>query len=144
VSELTRIDPWFVAQFHELARTAADVRARGARSWTRPRWRASSVRGSVTRKLADLAGVTETDVRGARLAVGIRSVYQRVDTCAAEFESLTPYLYSTYESSCEADPTPRPKVVILGSGPNRIGRASSSITAAAMPPLPLPRRGWRR
>ena len=122
VSELTRIDPWFVAQFHELARTAADVRARG-RAVLDPAALARLKReGFGDEELADLAGVTETEVRGARLAAGIRSVYQRVDTCAAEFESLTPYLYSTYESSCEADPTPRPKVVILGSGPNRIGQ----------------------
>src|SRR5207244_11057817 len=64
----------------------------------------------------------EAFVRGWRRAEGVKPVYKRVDTCAAEFESFTPYLYSSYEPTCEANPTARPKVVILGSGPNRIGQ----------------------
>jgi carbamoyl-phosphate synthase large subunit len=122
VSELSRIDPWFVSQFHEIGRMAAEIRVRG-RDVLDPVSLARLKReGFGDGELADLAGVAESEVRAARLAVDLRSVYQRVDTCAAEFESWTPYLYSTYESSCEADPTPRAKVVILGSGPNRIGQ----------------------
>jgi carbamoyl-phosphate synthase large subunit len=122
VSELTRIDPWFVAQFHDLARTAAECRTRG-REILEPATLARLKReGFGDAELAEIAGLTESEVRSARSAAGLRSVYQRVDTCAAEFESWTPYLYSTYETACEADPTPRSKVVILGSGPNRIGQ----------------------
>ena len=73
-------------------------------------------------RLGQLAGASEAEVRAARKAAGIEPVYKRVDTCSAEFESFTPYLYSTYEQECEASPTDRRKVVILGSGPNRIGQ----------------------
>jgi carbamoyl-phosphate synthase large subunit len=73
-------------------------------------------------RLAQLAGATEAELRARRKAFGITPVYKRVDTCAGEFESHTPYMYSTYETECEAEPTSRKKVVILGSGPNRIGQ----------------------
>src|SRR5512133_2584908 len=68
------------------------------------------------------ARTTEKAVRDARHAAGVRPVFKRVDTCASEFEAYTPYLYSTYEEECEAAPTDRPKVMILGGGPNRIGQ----------------------
>jgi len=74
-------------------------------------------------------------VRQLREGKGIKPVFKLVDHCAAEFESMTPYLYSTYDEEDEAPPTDKPKVIILGSGPNRIGRESSSITAAATRPL---------
>ena len=73
-------------------------------------------------ELAQAAGVSETAIRERRVAQGLQPVYKRVDTCAAEFESFTPYLYSSYEPTCEANPNARNKVVILGSGPNRIGQ----------------------
>ena len=73
-------------------------------------------------ELALAAGVNEKAVRDKRVSQGLAPVYKRVDTCAAEFESFTPYLYSSYEPSCEANPNSRSKVVILGSGPNRIGQ----------------------
>src|SRR5206468_4092239 len=72
--------------------------------------------------LALAMSTSESEVRDRRTSFGLAPVYKRVDTCAAEFESFTPYLYSAYEPSCEANPTARPKVVILGSGPNRIGQ----------------------
>ena len=78
--------------------------------------------GFSDKRIAQLAGTTEKDVRDARHAAGVRPVFKRVDTCAAEFEAFTPYLYSTYEEECEAAPTDRPKVMILGGGPNRIGQ----------------------
>src|SRR6185295_9617275 len=77
--------------------------------------------GFSDRQIARLSGRTEREVRDERHALGIRPVYKRVDTCAAEFEATTPYLYSTYETENEAAPTTRRKVMILGSGPNRIG-----------------------
>ena len=73
-------------------------------------------------QIGSMLGADEEAVRAARLEQGLKVAYKRIDTCAAEFESFTPYLYGTYEKECEADPTPRQKVVILGSGPNRIGQ----------------------
>ena len=78
--------------------------------------------GIADRELATVLGTDEEAVRQTRLELGLKPAYKRIDTCAAEFESFTPYLYGTYERECEADPTPRQKVVILGSGPNRIGQ----------------------
>ena len=73
-------------------------------------------------QIGSMLGADEEAVRAARQEQGLKPAYKRIDTCAAEFESFTPYLYGTYEKECEADPTPRQKVVILGSGPNRIGQ----------------------
>jgi carbamoyl-phosphate synthase large subunit len=78
--------------------------------------------GFSDRELGPILGADEDAVRAARMELGLKAAYKRIDTCAAEFESFTPYLYGTYETECEADPTPRQKVVILGSGPNRIGQ----------------------
>jgi carbamoyl-phosphate synthase large subunit len=118
----TKIDPWFLVQFSqivELQRSAALVGLRGMSS---DMLRALKRSGIADRELARVLGADEGAVRNARLELGIKPVYKRIDTCAAEFESFTPYLYGTYEFDCEADPTPRQKVVILGSGPNRIGQ----------------------
>ena len=122
LSQLTRIDPWFMAQFGELARLAADCRARGRAVLETEALARFKREGFGDADLAELAGVAEAEVRERRLAAGLLPVYSRIDTCAAEFESWTPYLYGTFESLCEAEPTPRKKVVILGSGPNRIGQ----------------------
>ena len=120
--ELTKIDPWFLVQFSqivELQRSAALV---GLRGMSADLLRALKRAGIADRELATVLGTDEETVRQTRLDLGIKPVYKRIDTCAAEFESFTPYLYGTYEKECEADPTPRQKVVILGSGPNRIGQ----------------------
>jgi carbamoyl-phosphate synthase large subunit len=120
VAALTAIDPWFLAQvealvgFEEAFRRAPDLGATALR-------RAKRL-GFSDRRLAELAGRAEGEVRAARLAHGVRAVFKVVDTCAAEFVAHTPYLYSTYEDEDEAPPTGRRKVVILGSGPNRIGQ----------------------
>jgi carbamoyl-phosphate synthase large subunit len=120
--QATKIDPWFLVQFSEiveLQRSAALVGLRGISPdmlWTLKR------AGIADRELAAVLGTDEGAVRSARLEHGIKPAYKRIDTCAAEFESFTPYMYGTYEKEDEAQPTPKPKVIILGSGPNRIGQ----------------------
>jgi carbamoyl-phosphate synthase large subunit len=112
--ELTRIDPWFLHHIREIALAEKDVDLKDLRRYKRM--------GFSDRRLAALTGKTEKDIREARHAAGIRPVYKRVDTCAAEYESFTPYMYSTYEDECESRPTQKKKVIILGGGPNRIGQ----------------------
>jgi len=116
IHRMTGIDAWFLDQIQQIAdmkeRISLDAEA----------LRAAKRMGFSDDRIADLLGTTEETVRAQRHALGIRPVYKRVDTCAAEFVSYTPYLYSTYEDECEAEPTDRKKVMILGSGPNRIGQ----------------------
>ncbi|RMH40442.1 MAG: carbamoyl-phosphate synthase large subunit [Deltaproteobacteria bacterium] len=121
--QLSHIDPWFLHHLREVALAEVDVARAGSLAAIRPRLRELKRMGMSDRHIAALAGdATEDDVRAARLADGVRPVYKRVDTCAAEFEAHTPYLYSTYEDECEAQPTDRSKVIVLGGGPNRIGQ----------------------
>jgi len=120
IHALTRIDHWFLGQIAELVAFEEAFRAQPDLSAATLR-RAKRL-GFADHELARLAGRTEAEIRAARLAHGIRATYKMVDTCAAEFEAYTPYLYGTYEEEDEASPTERPKVVILGSGPNRIGQ----------------------
>jgi carbamoyl-phosphate synthase large subunit len=120
--ELTQIDPWFLAQFADLSARRAALKGRAITDLTDGELRDLKRAGFGDAQIALCVGVSEEAVRERRLAVGLRAAYKRIDTCAAEFESFTPYLYSTYEQECEADPTPRPKAIILGSGPNRIGQ----------------------
>jgi carbamoyl-phosphate synthase large subunit len=120
IAALTRIDPWFLAQLEELV--AFEETFRGAPDLQAGTLRRAKRLGFSDRRLAELAGRPEAEVRQARLAHGIRATFKVVDTCAAEFVAHTPYLYSTYEAEDEAPRTDRPKVVILGSGPNRIGQ----------------------
>ena len=120
VHGLTWIDPWFLREIEAIVREEAALAKglpQGAAQWKRVK-----AMGFSDRRLAALAGVTETDAREARSAAGVHPVFKRVDTCAAEFEAYTPYLYSTYEEEDEAAPTDRRKVMILGGGPNRIGQ----------------------
>ncbi|HKA88793.1 MAG TPA: carbamoyl-phosphate synthase large subunit [Haliangiales bacterium] len=119
--QLTAIDPWFLARVRDLALAEERIRAAGSLAAIADLGEFKRL-GISDRRIAALAGATEDEVRRARLAAGVRAVYKRVDTCAAEFEARTPYLYSTYESECEAQPTDRKKVMILGGGPNRIGQ----------------------
>jgi carbamoyl-phosphate synthase large subunit len=118
---LTAIDPWFLREIEQIVRAEARIAKEGL-----PRdaagLRAIKAMGFSDRRLAALTATTEKAVRDQRWAAGVRPVFKRVDTCAAEFEAYTPYLYSTYEEEDEADPTDRPKVMILGGGPNRIGQ----------------------
>ncbi len=117
---LTFIDPWFLREIEEIVK--AESRLAAGLPEGREALRAVKRMGFSDKRIAQLAGTTEKAVRDARWAVGVRPVFKRVDTCAAEFEAYTPYLYSTYEEECEAAPTDRPKVMILGGGPNRIGQ----------------------
>jgi carbamoyl-phosphate synthase large subunit len=119
--ELTKIDPWFLQQFVEI-RELRDQAAGGLDALDEAAMRRLKRAGFGDAEIALAAGVPEAAVRERRTAHLLASVYKRVDTCAAEFESYTPYMYSSYEPTCESNPNSRPKVVILGSGPNRIGQ----------------------
>jgi len=120
--ELTKIDRWFLVQFSQLVELQRSAGLVGLRGMSRDMFRTLKRSGFGDRELAGILGADEDSIRSARLEHGLKASYKRIDTCAAEFESFTPYLYGTYEQDCEADPTPRQKVVILGSGPNRIGQ----------------------
>ncbi len=122
VNDLTRIDPWFLVQVEDLVREESRVRAEGLAGLTGERLRELKRKGFSDAALARLAGADEGQVRSRRIAAGVRPVFKRVDTCAAEFATSTAYMYSTYEEECEAQPTARRKVMILGGGPNRIGQ----------------------
>jgi len=122
VHQLTRIDPWFLVQIKEIVdlelaldkMTLADLDAESLRGLKR--------KGFSDRRLAYLLETTEAEIRKLRHSFNVRPVYKRVDTCAAEFATSTSYFYSTYEEECEANPTNRKKVMVLGGGPNRIGQ----------------------
>ena len=122
VHELSRIDPWFLAQIAELIDEETRTAAEGVAALDLARLRTLKRRGFSDSRLARLVGVTEDELRARRHALGLRPVFKRVDTCAAEFATSTAYLYSTYEEECEAAPTTRRKIAILGGGPNRIGQ----------------------
>ncbi len=117
---LSAIDPWFLENIRQIVEFEPAIRAAGLGDPAV--LRKAKQMGFSDRRIAQLLGLTEQQVRSARLAAGIRATFKMVDTCAAEFVAHTPYLYSTYEEEDEAPPTPREKVVILGSGPNRIGQ----------------------
>ena len=122
VFEETAIDPWFLAQIEELVQIEARVRGRALAELAPEELRYLKRKGFSDRRLATLLAASASEVRGARLRFGVRPVYKRVDTCAAEFATTTAYMYSTYEEECEAEPTARKKVIVLGGGPNRIGQ----------------------
>jgi carbamoyl-phosphate synthase large subunit len=120
VAGATGIDPWFIEQIHHINQVAEQVRqapALDAGTLT-----AAKQNGFSDAQIAELRGSTETVIREIRWALGVRPVYHAVDTCAAEFAARTPYLYSTYDDETEVPPGSTPKVIILGSGPNRIGQ----------------------
>jgi len=121
--QATGIDPWFLSQLAEIVQAEQEVRQAGdPAGWDWELWREVKRIGFSDGDIAALTGRPVAEVRRLRLEKGQAPVYKTVDTCAAEFEAYTPYLYSTYEWEDEAPPTDRKKVVILGSGPNRIGQ----------------------
>ncbi len=127
IHAVTKFDPWFLARIREIIEMEAEITANGLPT-TEEGLRAVKMLGFTDARLAKLTGGTEDQVRQARRALGVNAVFKRIDTCAAEFEAQTPYMYSTYETpvmgdaECEARPSDRKKVVILGGGPNRIGQ----------------------
>ena len=118
----TGIDPWFLKQIDELVRTEATLTGRKVADVDAADWRRLKRDGFSDARLATLLECQEHEVRQARLAHGVKPVFKRVDTCAAEFQAATAYMYSTYEEECEAAPSDRPKIMVLGGGPNRIGQ----------------------
>ncbi|WP_299968982.1 carbamoyl-phosphate synthase large subunit [uncultured Roseobacter sp.] len=127
IQAVTKFDPWFLSRIREIIEAEQEVEASGLPE-DAASLRQLKMMGFTDARLAHLAGQSEADVRRTRRAAGVTAVFKRIDTCAAEFEAQTPYMYSTYESpvfdeaECEARPTDRKKVVILGGGPNRIGQ----------------------
>ena len=120
VSEISRIDPWFLAQIEDLV--ASEAAVTGIDSLTAETLKRLKRDGFSDERLAELAGCSEEAVRERRRRLGIAAVFKRVDTCAAEFPASTAYLYSTFEEECEAAPSDARKIMVLGGGPNRIGQ----------------------
>ncbi|TNF17437.1 MAG: carbamoyl-phosphate synthase large subunit [Rhodobacteraceae bacterium] len=124
---VTMYDPWFLARIREIVEAEARIRAEGLPNDAEG-LRSLKMMGFTDARLSKLTGFSEKDIRNRRISNGVVAVFKRIDTCAAEFEAQTPYMYSTYEApmmgdvECEARPSDRKKVVILGGGPNRIGQ----------------------
>jgi len=122
VADRTGIDPWFLTQIDELVQVEASLAGMGIADLGADDWRRLKRDGFSDARLAVLLDDTEDEVRRRRLECGVKPVFKRVDTCAAEFQAATAYMYSTYEEECEAAPSSREKIMVLGGGPNRIGQ----------------------
>ena len=120
--EHTRIDPWFLAEIEDLMHTEGQLAESSLEGLSFGDFRRIKRQGFADARIATLLGRSETEVRQARESLQLKPVYKRVDTCAAEFPSQTAYMYSTYETACEANPSSRRKIMVLGGGPNRIGQ----------------------
>jgi len=122
VFNLSFIDPWFLDQIEDLVAMEKVTEKAGLPSLDKKRMRELKRAGFSDARIAQLTDTDETAIRTLRRALGLRPVYKRVDSCAAEFSTSTAYMYSTYEDECEAAPTDRKKIIVLGGGPNRIGQ----------------------
>ena len=122
IQAISHIDPWFLAQIEDLVRQENALKGRKLVDLSRDELFTLKRNGFSDRRLATLLGCTQHEVRARRWAQGVNPVYKRVDTCAAEFATSTAYLYSSYEEECEAQPSERKKIMVLGGGPNRIGQ----------------------
>jgi carbamoyl-phosphate synthase large subunit len=122
VHALTHIDPWFLAQIEDIVQIEMKLDDMSLDELDAPTLRELKRKGFADRRLAKLLKTDDAVVRARRHALGIRPVYKRVDTCAAEFSTSTAYMYSTYEDECESRPSDRKKIMVLGGGPNRIGQ----------------------
>ncbi len=122
VYDHSHVDPWFLAEIEDLISEESALAGRSLADLDRPWLYRLKRKGFADARIAALIGCAEAEVRAHRLQLGLRPVYRRVDTCAAEFPSATAYLYSTYEEECEAAPSDRDKIMVLGGGPNRIGQ----------------------
>ena len=124
VFEYTKIDPWFLHQIKEIIDIEQSLEGKNLKSLDAESLKDLKSRGFSDARLATLLNSTEDEVRKRRWAFDVYPTYKRVDTCAAEFATSTAYMYSTYEQECEANPTDRKKVIVLGGGPNRIGQGT--------------------
>ncbi len=122
IHRFTKIDPWFLVQIKDLVDTELEIEKKTLADFDAQALRSLKRKGFSDRRLAYLWKTTEHEVRGKRHALGIRPVYKRVDTCAAEFETGTAYMYSSYDEEDESKPTNKRKIMVLGGGPNRIGQ----------------------
>lgn len=122
VYEETAVDPWFLAQIEQLIKIEQSLKGRALASLSADELRLLKKKGFSDKRLAKLLGTNQHEVRQTRHALKVRPVYKRVDTCAAEFATQTAYMYSTYDEECEANPTDKKKIMVLGGGPNRIGQ----------------------
>src|SRR4030095_1237942 len=122
VYELTKIDKWFLVQIEEIVKIELELETMSLDQIDKATLLLLKKKGFSDRRLARQLKTTDKVIREKRRALGIRPVYKRVDTCAAEFATNTAYMYSTYEDECEAEPTDRKKIIVLGGGPNRIGQ----------------------
>ncbi len=122
VAKVTGIDPWFLVQIADLVNIEDEIRDRGLDGLDADFLRSIKRKGFSDARIGELVGIDEIQLRERRVAAGVRPVFKRVDTCAAEFATTTAYMYSSYDEECEADPSDRDKIMILGGGPNRIGQ----------------------
>jgi carbamoyl-phosphate synthase large subunit len=142
VHALTHIDPWFLVQIEDIVRREQGLHDRELASLDRAELLDLKRRGMSDSRLAGLLGATQRQVRERRWSLGVRPVFKRVDTCAAEFDTRTAYMYSTYEEECEARPTARDKIMVLGGGPNRIGQGIEFDYCCVHAALAMREDGW--
>jgi len=122
VFNVSKIDPWFLVQIEDIIRQERELAGRTLESISADHLRTLKRSGFADARMASLLGIDDESVRAYRHALGVRPVFKRVDTCAAEFSTNTAYMYSTYEEECESQPTNNKKIMVLGGGPNRIGQ----------------------
>jgi carbamoyl-phosphate synthase large subunit len=141
IAAITKYDPWFLGEIEAIVATEAEIAANGLPSDAAELFRLKAM-GFSDARLATLTGRKEPEVRALRVKLGVRPVFKRIDTCAAEFAALTPYMYSTYEMECEARPTDKKKIIILGGGPNRIGQGIEFDYCCCHAAFSLSRQGY--
>ena len=142
IAEMTRIDSWFLQQLKIVVDFQREIEGETLETISREKFVEAKRLGLSDNRLARYWSTDEDTVRSKRKEEGIQAIFKRVDTCAAEFESFTPYLYSDYELECESEPTDRRKVIILGAGPNRIGQGIEFDYCCCHASFALQEMGW--